>query len=114
MVKHKNDPNFEIRISKQNGCFHNSMLKYYMQRNNVLHAGLVATENKSKHEDVVFAGSLNEMKLKELVVLPIHFVRIFPDLPGRINVLECHLNALGDTPIHVKQYPIPYAAENQG
>lgn len=35
--------------------------------------------------------------------------KIFSNVPGKTNWVECHLELTTDTPVHVKQYPLPFA-----
>lgn len=35
--------------------------------------------------------------------------KIFSNVPGKTNLVECHLELTTDTPVHVKQYPLPFA-----
>lgn len=39
------------------------------------------------------------------------FQDIFSDVPGKTHLVECQLRLATETPVHVRQYPLPFAVE---
>lgn len=60
-------------------------------------------------DDVVIYAELNEQKRAEIKGLINEYGVIFSELPGKTNVIICNPRCSSNQPVHVRQYPLPFA-----
>ncbi|XP_075732486.1 uncharacterized protein LOC142775054 [Rhipicephalus microplus] len=59
--------------------------------------------------DVKICPSLTDQQKEELEkTMKVHS-KIFSNVPGKTDWVECHLETVTESPVHVKQYPLPFA-----
>ncbi|XP_077531344.1 uncharacterized protein LOC144143472 [Haemaphysalis longicornis] len=59
--------------------------------------------------DVKLSPHLTTMQKAQIEVELKQHSKIFSNVPGKTHLVECHLELTTDTPVHVKQYPLPFA-----
>lgn len=62
--------------------------------------------------DVVLAPGLDSQHRRDAKASVQEHKDISSDVPGRINLIECHLRMETDKPVHTKQYPVPFAVQD--
>lgn len=132
-VTDKKSPlDYAVDLGHRTTVFHINMLKKYELRNasdtstttaaavtsihqveiegteNLLHAPLAQAQN---WKDVAVAPSLSREQRNQVNELLSAYHDIFSDLPGKTDVVECQLKLTTAQPIHVRQYPIPFAVK---
>ncbi|XP_064462232.1 uncharacterized protein LOC135372664 [Ornithodoros turicata] len=127
VVKRRNDCDYEIQVGANTKVFHINILKQYVIRDGA-HCAAVAVENTQEEEenvdistmsltqeqtfrDVKISADITRQQTAGLHALIEEYHDVFSDLPGRTDVLECHLRVTTDDPIQVTQYQIPHALQ---
>ena len=135
--------NYELDIDSRNKVFHINMLqKYYERDPHVLAAdnaqqaalGLVINDDDETLEgmtpsfpsfphqiesqteflsDVHVNTELNRSQTTDLYSVLNEFQHVFTDVPGHTDLVEHHITLTDPKPIHVKPYPIPFAARDR-
>ncbi|XP_075723228.1 uncharacterized protein LOC142765681 [Rhipicephalus microplus] len=59
--------------------------------------------------DVKICPSLTDQQKEELEKTLTAHSKIFSNVPGKTDWVECHLETVTESPVHVKQYPLPFA-----
>ena len=126
-----NEHNYKIQIGQKEKLYHANVLKEYVTRDSEPETHIVATviieeqddispnsksdiplvnlEQKEGTKDVKIDNRLNDRQRKEAVETVEKFTKVFSDLPGSATLEECSIRQEDDTPIFVRQYPLPYA-----
>ncbi|XP_037526097.1 uncharacterized protein LOC119403222 [Rhipicephalus sanguineus] len=132
VVQKKSPLDYAIDLGHRTTVFHINMLKKYEERttndpppptvaavssldqteledsDSSLHTPLIQTQT---WQDVTICPQLTTEQRNQVTVLLATYHDIFSDLPGKTNVLECQLKLTTDIPIHVRQYPMPFAVK---
>lgn len=122
------ESDYQIEINGKVKLFHANMLKRYVSRdseglevtcNNVVVCtpdtyGLqehlfCPLEAKETVSDVEVSSDLEKEQARQVRQLVSKFREICTDLPGRTDLIECHIDTLDATPIRQKPYPVPLA-----
>ncbi|XP_070191641.1 uncharacterized protein [Littorina saxatilis] len=124
---------YRIQVGSKKKLFHVNLLKRYVRRREIpAVVGVVLEEEELEEVPEVSAGqntiplvpleagegpkdvSINDVlpaqKQQELRDLTIEFENQFTDLPRTTNLEECEITVLEDTPVRVRQYPLPHVA----
>ncbi|XP_070206607.1 uncharacterized protein [Littorina saxatilis] len=124
---------YRIQVGSKKKLFHVNLLKRYVRRREIpavvgvvleeeeleevpeVSAGqntipLVPLEAGEGPKDVSINDALPAQKQQELRDLTIEFENQFTDLPRTTNLEECEITVLEDTPVRVRQYPLPHVA----
>lgn len=59
--------------------------------------------------DVIISQDIGDEKTQQLKQLLHQYSPVFSDVPGKTDLVQCSLKLTTDRPIHIKQYPLPYA-----
>lgn len=60
-------------------------------------------------QDVKLSDKLDAQQIGQLQRIVGEHARIFSDVPGKTDGVYCNLELTTSNPIHVKQYPLPFA-----
>ncbi|XP_040071417.1 uncharacterized protein LOC120843961 [Ixodes scapularis] len=131
VVEKRNDVDYVIDLGQKTTVFHINMLKRYEEREvlgaprQVL-AGMAVEEDPEEqevphvglhklqdHKDVQFSEEMTEFQTNDARKLLEEFQDVFSDLPGQTRLIKCRLKLKTDTPIQVRQYPIPFALQEE-
>ncbi|XP_042150102.1 uncharacterized protein LOC121838101 [Ixodes scapularis] len=132
VMARKNEVDYELEIGGRSKIFHVNILKKYEEREESEQVGLrcrvavkvdedsdIITEagedevpmlsltKQQDKRDVVVHTDLNREKRQQVFDLISEYEEIFSDLPGRTNLMTCDLQLTTQTPVHIKQYPLP-------
>ena len=130
---------YVIQVHAHQKLFHANLLKKYYRRMKAAPAAIVIEEEelscndpieprvipckpdtgimfptlKAKEglKDVQISDSRNDFEKRQLEFVISKESRIFTDVPLRCNLEECTLSLEPDTPIYVKQYPLPHSQD---
>ncbi|KAM7284397.1 uncharacterized protein ISCGN_001491 [Ixodes scapularis] len=123
----KGEADYIIETAGGRKIFHANMLKKYEERGSqpverVCQAICGVTDSDSDgaipvpafrqsedERDVRLSDCLGEDQQKQLRDVISEHSCIFSDVPGKTDWAECRLELTTDTPVHVKQYPLPFA-----
>lgn len=125
VLRQYNDADYEIDAGGKTKLFHINMLKKYEERQPIsaFVAAVNIIEDGTDSEEIPFFSAKQEQTFEDICVFPgltpeqrqqVHslcsqFHDIFSDLPGKTDLVECKLNVTSATPVHVRQYPVPFA-----
>lgn len=124
---------YRIKVGNKKKLFHANLLKKYIKRTEIPAVVAVVLEEEEMEEvqevaaglsniplvplvaeegpgDVSIEAELSASKQQELRDLTTEFEQQFTDLPGTTNLEECEITLLEDTPVRVRQYPLPHSA----
>ncbi|XP_037521061.1 uncharacterized protein LOC119397715 [Rhipicephalus sanguineus] len=124
VVSRRGDVHYEVEIGGSSKIFHINMLKRYQTRSHDI-AGAGAVVNCEDPEsgdiellpphqaqsfhDVKISDDLSVQQRTEVIQLLQEHQQIFSDLPGKTELAECKLELTSERPVHVRQYPMPFA-----
>ena len=115
---------YRIRIGGKEKSFHINMLKQYVEREDdqevqsndesqvcaVLLIDLTAEEMEDECSDgLIETPSLSQEEQNQVRSLVQKFSGTFSEKPGRTTLMEHDIKLTTDTPVRVKQYPLPYS-----
>lgn len=129
MTRRTNEVDYELIVNGQKKVFHINMLKQYEERRPERPpeiACMVLTEEVGSDvevptfnaerrlgvKDVIINPGVGERETSELKGLFQKYQKVFSDLPGRTNVVECQLRVTSDKPVHIRQYPLPLVVQD--
>ncbi|XP_075726234.1 uncharacterized protein LOC142767871 [Rhipicephalus microplus] len=122
------DFDYSIKTPSGPKIFHANLLKKYAERETNQDAphqcqvivGVI--DNRDEQElpvpefvqtegitDVKICPSLTDQQKEELEKTMTAHSKIFSNVPGKTDWVECHLETVTESPVHVKQYPLPFA-----
>ncbi|XP_077560624.1 uncharacterized protein LOC144175419 [Haemaphysalis longicornis] len=127
VVRKRDDLDYEVDLGKKTTLFHVNMLKKYEERKptsssvaaiNTIEDGIEGEEipflplqQQQSFKDVCISNSLSSSQTQEAQQICEDYREIFSDLPGKTDLVECRLELTSTTPVHVRQYPLPFALE---
>lgn len=127
VLRQCNDVDYEVDVRGKTKLFHINMLKKYEKRQqasafvaavNIIEDGADGEElpffpakQEQTFKDVCISPGLTPKRRQEAQSLCKQFQDIFSDLPGKTDLVECELTLTSMTPVHVRQYPVPFALQ---
>ncbi|KAM7297992.1 uncharacterized protein ISCGN_023143 [Ixodes scapularis] len=128
VVRKRNEADYEVDLGHATKLFHINMLKRYEEREAAGAAeqvsSVIAIEDTSDQplpcldlksaegvKQVALADDLSRKQREDITDVLEKHAKIFSDVPGRTNLLECKLQLTTDEPIRTPQYPIPFSME---
>ncbi|XP_064469791.1 uncharacterized protein LOC135384523 [Ornithodoros turicata] len=126
----KGEVDYAVDLGHTTKVFHVNMLKRYEERKEHHCEGksteacsvltidgserhdsvpMLNLEQKEDCRHVVFEANLTQQQRKEAGQLVHKFQEIMSDVPGQTSVTTCQLEMTTPTPVHTKQYPLPFA-----
>ncbi|XP_042148654.1 uncharacterized protein LOC121837179 [Ixodes scapularis] len=128
VVDRRGDVDYAVDLGHSTKTFHINMLKKYQERAtsaSVAGASAVLPSEEGDSSDITLpppyltqfsrdvriGSNLTEEQLAEARELLREFEVIFSDLPGTTGSAECKLDMRTELPVHVKQYPLPFAVK---
>ncbi|XP_075539731.1 uncharacterized protein LOC142574564 [Dermacentor variabilis] len=134
VVERQSPLDYVVDLGSRTTVFHINMLKKYEERPNSellqVTATTVGTDDATGLElaettppypslirtqtskDVVISNQLTMDQRLQVEAVLTTYDDIFSDLPGKTDVLQCHLELTTTAPIQVRQYPMPFAVRN--
>ncbi|XP_050046366.1 uncharacterized protein [Dermacentor andersoni] len=134
VVERKSPLDYVVDLGSRTTVFHINTLKKYEERPNSellqVTATTVGTDDATGLElaettppypslirtqtskDVVISNQLTMDQRLQVEAVLTTYDDIFSDLPGKTDVLQCHLELTTTAPIQVRQYPMPFAVRN--
>jgi hypothetical protein len=128
---------YRIEVNGKTRTYHANMLKEYHERvpeveaSTVMHEEEIFIDEKDENlrsyvnslpsfplhptegvNDVQVNSELTTMQKKQVDELLKRHHSVLSDSPGMTKLESCTLHTQSDKPVHVKQYPIPYAARD--
>ncbi|XP_064478117.1 uncharacterized protein LOC135391692 [Ornithodoros turicata] len=136
IIEKKGEADYVIDLGHKKKLFHANILKKYEQREpatqvNAMLASVAARDGCEDHvdvdvdvpttlgetredcRDVIVGEELSTHQRSDVRNLTTAYEEIFSDLPGSTNLVECNLQRATDCPVHVKQYPLPFAVRGE-
>ncbi|XP_040065165.2 uncharacterized protein LOC115318365 [Ixodes scapularis] len=129
VARRKGDLNYELLVGDKRKTFHINMLQKYVGRetknescgvmvvqDEVEDLGEITTPSLKRQQgaqDVVINPKLSQKQKKDLADAIGEFEDIFSDVPGRTNALQCKLRLMTEEPVFVRQYPLPFAIQDE-
>ncbi|XP_042147391.1 uncharacterized protein LOC120844553 [Ixodes scapularis] len=129
VARQKGDLNYELLVGDKRKTFHINMLQKYVGRetknescgvmvvqDEVEDLGEITTPSLKRQQgaqDVVINPKLSQKQKKDLADAIGEFEDIFSDVPGRTNALQCKLRLMTEEPVFVRQYPLPFAIQDE-
>jgi archaeosine-15-forming tRNA-guanine transglycosylase len=127
-----NECDYKVLVDHKEKTYHANILKKYMSRVDQQETHIVATiiidepddacdfgqkegiplvslKKKEGLEDVKFSPTLTTEQKNEAMRVSKEYERVLSDLPGKTGLAECEVRQETDTPVHVRQYPLPYS-----
>ncbi|XP_042149070.1 uncharacterized protein LOC120843810 [Ixodes scapularis] len=128
VVDRRGDVDYAVDLGHSTKTFHINMLKKHQERAtsaSVAGASAVLPSEEGDSSDITLpppyqtqfsrdvriGSNLTEEQLAEARELLREFEVIFSDLPGTTGSAECKLDMRTELPVHVKQYPLPFAVK---
>lgn len=128
IIDKRSDIDFVVDLGTREGTFHINLLKKYEKRESLPpteHQAAAAVntregvenndppllKQKETYENVKIATDLPVEQGDQAKDTMRAFQDIFSDVPGKTHLVECQLRLTTETPVHVRQYPVPFAVE---
>ncbi|XP_040068163.1 uncharacterized protein LOC120841353 [Ixodes scapularis] len=128
VVEKKNEVDYKLNLGHAHKVFHINMLKRYEEREAPFsvaeHVGSfiakgdeedvnelpsIGVQRSQGPEDVLLSKTLTDGQLTEVKKLLYNYDDVFSDVPGKTDLLHCHLELSTSAPVRTQQYPIPFA-----
>lgn len=122
----KGEADYVVDTAGGRKIFHANLLKRYEERDspstkvcNVTFGVVESSEDENiptpdwlkveGEEDVKLSDKLDAQQIGQLQRIVREHARIFSDVPGKTDWVHCNLELTTSNPVHVKQYPLPFA-----
>eukprot|EP00745_Piridium_sociabile_P045225 TRINITY_DN9715_c0_g1_i3.p2 TRINITY_DN9715_c0_g1~~TRINITY_DN9715_c0_g1_i3.p2 ORF type:complete len:489 (-),score=73.55 TRINITY_DN9715_c0_g1_i3:457-1923(-) len=125
-----NECDYRIMVGNKEKVFHANILKQYFTRQEETHIVAVvmveddeSTQEKNSHtnilmvqlerkefpKDIHICEGISQKQQQELKRISTKFADVLTDLPGSTHLDECDIRQEDQSPIHVRQYPLPHS-----
>ncbi|XP_040065689.1 uncharacterized protein LOC120839486 [Ixodes scapularis] len=130
VVGKRNKVDYEVDLGHTTRTYHINILKRYEERETTSQtkeqvSSIRAVEDTSADQqlpcldlrskqgvsEVALADDLSQKQRSDVMDILAKYSKIFTDVPGQTDILECKLQLTAQEPVHAPQYPIPFAME---